>query len=123
MSDYEAILRANSSGQLTLEIPDATGEYRPYTIRRAPAGLSLWAVVLTRVDTQSSYRVALDRDQKRQPRRWRCTCPDAKYHKSQRPHCKHVDAVDFVRLALQTLLVEPPAPAPLLPQPEPARTA
>jgi hypothetical protein len=74
------------TGAAVLSIPDAAGELVAYRLEPAPAGLSAWAVAVTRLDSGDAYRVALERDGS-----WRCRCLDRKYRRGLKPKgCKHI---------------------------------
>jgi len=96
-----ATIEINDHGQAVLLIPDAAGECRPYRWKIVPPGFSLWALTLTRTDTDASYRVTEEG-----PGRWTCECPAEKYRKRGTPHCKHQEAARALRAWLTTFLEE-----------------
>lgn len=87
------------AGLATLAIADADGEYHSYRFRLAARGLSLWALELTRADTDAAYRVCEDT-----PGRWACNCPAETYRKRGSDHCKHIAAVRALRAFLRSTL-------------------
>jgi hypothetical protein len=73
------------TGAAVLSIPDAAGELVAYRLEPALAGLSAWAVTVTRLDSGDSYRVSLERDGS-----WRCGCEDFLYRgRPRKKLCKH----------------------------------
>jgi hypothetical protein len=89
-------IEITDTGLATLSIPDADGELRSYRFRLAPRGLSLWALEITRADTDATYRVCED-----VPGRWTCNCPAETYRKRGADHCKHCAAVRALRAFLR----------------------
>jgi hypothetical protein len=86
------------TGAAVLSIPDASGELVAYRLEPVPAGLSAWAVAVTRLDSGGAYRVALERDGS-----WRCGCKDALYRgRPRRQLCKHATAAQALRAFLTT---------------------
>lgn len=83
----------------TIGIADANGEINAYRIRQSPRGLSLWAVELTRVDSDSTYLVRVMRAGV-----WECDCPAEKYRKRGSDHCKHVQAMTSFRAWITSFL-------------------
>jgi hypothetical protein len=91
------------TGAAVLSIPDAAGELVAYRLEPVPAGLSAWAVTVTRLDSGHAYRVSLERDGS-----WRCGCKDALYrgHPRKRP-CKHGRAAQALHHFLTPFGVAP----------------
>jgi hypothetical protein len=86
------------TGAAVLSIPDAAGELVAYRLEPAPAGLSAWAVTVTRLDSGDAYRVSLERDGS-----WRCGCKDAMYRgRPRRKLCKHALAAHALRAFLES---------------------
>ena len=86
------------AGVATLSIPDAGGEFRAYRWRLVPRGLSLFALELTRADTDARYLV-----RELSPGRWTCDCSAFTYRKRGSPLCKHCAAARAFRAFLRTL--------------------
>ena len=63
-------------GFASLEIADPQGEIFSYRFRLVPPGLSVWALEVTRADTDNTYRV-----EELSPGRWTCSCPAEMYRK------------------------------------------
>ena len=95
------IITINDAGQALVEIPDPDGELHSYRWRIIDADFDLWALLLTRTDTDLSYRVA-----ELAPGRWTCSCPAEKYRKRNQEHCKHTQAARCLRAFLHTLQTE-----------------
>lgn len=93
-----AIIELTDAGLATLAIADADGELWAYRFGLAPVGSSLWALNLTRADTDASYRVAEE-----SPGRWTCTCPAQTYRKRGAPPCKHIGSARALRAFLRSL--------------------
>jgi len=91
----------NDAGQAVLEIADADGEVHAYRWRIIDGDFDLWALLLTRSDTDLSYRVAEEK-----PGRWTCSCPVEKFRKRGQDHCKHAQAARSLRAFLNTLRME-----------------
>ena len=89
----------DARGLGTVGIEDAEGCVQDYRVRLVPRGLSLWAVELTRVDTQTSYLVRVHAGN-----RWECECPAEKYRKRGADHCKHIAAMTAFRAWLTSFL-------------------
>jgi hypothetical protein len=83
-----ASIAIDDRGIATLEISGTDGDTASYTITAARPGLSLWACTLTRLDSESSYRVSLEHTGF-----WNCTCPAWKYRRHAEDVCKHCRAV------------------------------
>lgn len=86
-------------GLAILAIADADAELHAYRFRLAPCGISLWALEVTRSDTDASYRVRVDHGE-----RWGCDCPAETYRKRGADHCKHVQAAKLFRSWLKSFL-------------------
>ncbi len=84
-----------------LEIDDAEGELHLYRCAVAPPGLALWAMRLTRLDTGAEYRTRHLKDD-----RWDCECPAWKFRKRGTGPCKHILALQGLRVLLRGLEVE-----------------
>lgn len=65
-----------------------------YTIESASPGLDVWAVELTRIDTDAVYRITVDGEGY-----WRCSCDDWRYRQVpvKEGGCKHCVAVQEIR--------------------------
>jgi hypothetical protein len=86
------------TGAAVLSIPDAAGELVAYRLESAPAGLSAWAVTVTRLDSGDAYRVSLERDGS-----WRCGCKGFFYRgRARKGGCKHTQAARAVRGFLES---------------------
>lgn len=92
----------DSSGRLTLEIPDDKGEIHYYRVYAAATGEDAWACRLAAPPPGiTTYRVAVDREGA-----WRCSCPDMIYSRrrlrsrERGAPCKHVEAVAPLYAAL-----------------------
>lgn len=92
-------LDIDARGPGTVGIADADGEIHSYRIRLVPRGLSLWAVELTRTDTQATYLVRVY-----QNNRWECDCNAEKYRKRGAPRCKHIISMSAFRAWLASFL-------------------
>lgn len=86
-------------GLATLAIAGADGELGTYRFRLAPRGLSLWALEVTRADTDATYRVWEE-----SPGRWNCSCLSQVYRKRGAEMCKHVQAIRLLRAWLKSFL-------------------
>src|SRR5262245_49067186 len=95
------IFRIDDGGHSYVEIIDPEGEVHTYRWRIIDADLDLWALLLTRTDTDATYRVA-----EVSPGRWNCSCPAEKYRKHGAEHCKHIGSVRSLRAFLHTLQME-----------------
>ena len=92
----------NDAGQAVLEIADAEAEVHSYRFRLVPPGLSLWALEVTRADSDKTYRV-----EEMSPGRWTCNCPAETYRKRGADHCKHTTAARALRAWLTSFLEKP----------------
>jgi hypothetical protein len=101
-------LSIDSRGIVTLEIAETAdgdedaGAVRSYTCEPLPAGLDVWRVSLTRLDTQETHTVTLT------PAGWTCDCLDRKYRPRRSGGCKHVRAVRPLYHFCERLAAEPP---------------
>jgi len=95
------IFSVDDGGQSYVEIPDPDGELHTYRWRLIDADFDLWAILLSRTDTDLTYRVA-----ELAPGRWTCSCPAEKYRKRGTDHCKHCSAVRCLRAFLKQLNAE-----------------
>jgi len=91
----------NDAGQAVIEIPDPEGELHAYRWRIIDADFDLWALLLTRTDTDLTYRVA-----EQAPGRWTCSCKAEKFRKRGAEHCKHIGSARSLRAFLNTLRTE-----------------
>lgn len=92
-------------GRLSLALPDAQGEFHPYTFELiAPVGLCLWSVRLVRCDQSKGdgdYVVRMV-----QPHKWDCECADHRfrgYRKRAESGCKHIQAARALAALLASL--------------------
>jgi hypothetical protein len=91
------------TGAAVLSIPDASGELVAYRLEPAPAGLSAWAVAVTRLDSGDAYRVSLERDGS-----WRCACKHFLYRgRARKGGCKHTRGARALRDFLAAFGVKP----------------
>jgi|SRR5215471_3357452 len=95
------IFAVDDGGQSYVEIADADAEVHTYRWRIIDADFDLWALLLTRTDTDLTYRVA-----ELAPGRWTCSCKAFKYRKRGEPFCKHCDAARCLRAFLRQLNLE-----------------
>jgi len=91
----------DDGGQSYVEIPDPEGEIHTYRWRIIYPDFSLWALLLTRTDTDLTYRVAEEA-----PARWTCSCPAEKFRKRGAEHCKHIGSARSLRAFLNHLQTE-----------------
>jgi len=95
------IFAIDDGGQSYVEIIDPEGEVHSYRWRIIDSDFDLWALLLTRTDTDLTYRVA-----EQAPGRWSCSCPAEKYRKRGTDHCKHIAGARGLRAFLHTLTTE-----------------
>jgi len=89
----------NDAGQAVLEIADADAELHAYRFRLVPPGLSVWALEVTRADSDRTYRV-----EEMTPGRWDCSCDlQQKGKRGQKP-CKHIRAGRLLKAWLNEFL-------------------
>ena len=94
-------IEIDDNGHSVVSIPDADGECHAYRWRIIAPDFSLWALLLTRTDTDACYRVAEE-----SPGSWSCSCPAEKYRKRGTEHCKHCAAARSLRAFLNHLVTE-----------------
>lgn len=100
LTQQPTVVLIDERGCATLEIIDADGEVRSYSVGPIPPGSDAVAFRVTRLDGEgdSPYRVA-----RAASGRWRCSCKDAIYRGRMRP-CKHHVSVSRLYLFLRRLL-------------------
>jgi hypothetical protein len=91
----------NDAAQAVLEIADAEAELHQYRFRLAAPGLSVWALEVTRADTNQTYRV-----EETTPGKWECSCEAFRYRKRGAPVCKHALCIKLLKSWLNDFLRE-----------------
>jgi hypothetical protein len=91
-------LEVDQHGRVLVLIADAAGAEHAYTIEPALPGLDRAALLLRRLDTDTTYRIGLTCGG-----RIRCNCPAATYRKRGAPECKHAGLIHLFKLC-ETLL-------------------